>query len=346
MIHPEAKTKTYWDLSLSICTVAGALIIPLSVVFESTGMAVPIIATILITGMFIADLIINFNTSYPFQGKLIQNRRAVARRYLKGWFAIDLIAALPIGIILTIVGTPESAAVHLLRVLALVKLFRIGRTLQRLVGTNINPAILRLSLLVFWILLAAHIISCGWIYIAEPAPDLLPHLRYIQGFYWSITTLTTIGYGDLSPSKSDPVQMLYVILIEILGAGMYGLVIGNIANLLANIDVAKTQYKEKLDKVNTFLKYRNIPYQLQRKINDYYNYLWESRRGYDESSVLADLPAPLKESVSLFLNKDIIEKVPIFDAASEDLIKDIIMNMSPVVFTPDDYIEFVMGYAQ
>lgn len=338
MIHPEAKAKTYWDLSLTICTIVGALIIPLSVVFETTVKAVPIIATILITGIFIADIIINFNTSYPFQGKLIQNLRSIARRYLKGWFAIDLIAALPIGIILSIAGTPESAAVHLLRVLALVKLFRIGKTLQRLVGTNINPAILRLSLLVFWILLAAHIISCGWIYIAEPANDLLPRLRYIQGFYWSITTLTTIGYGDLSPSKSDPVQMLYVILIEILGAGMYGLVIGNIANLLANIDVAKTQYKEKLDKVNTFLKYRNIPYQLQRKINDYYNYLWESRRGYDESSVLADLPDPLKESVSLFLNKDIIEKVPIFDAASEDLIKDIIMNMSPVVFTPDDYI--------
>ena len=338
MIHPESKLKNYWDLSLFISTVVGAIIIPISAVFRTTAKGLPIIVTIIITVIYIADIVVNFNTSYPYQGKLIQNRNAIARRYLKGWFTIDLIAALPIGIVLSIVGTPESAAVNILRVLALLKLVRISKTMQRLAGTNVNPAILRLSLLVFWILLAAHIIACGWIYIAEPALDLPPLTRYIQAFYWSITTLTTIGYGDLSPSKSDPNQLLFVILIEILGAGMYGLVIGNIANLLANIDVAKTQFKEKLDKVNTFLKYRNIPFQLQKKINDYYNYLWESRRGYDESSVLADLPDPLKESVSLFLNKDIIEKVPIFDAASEDLIKDIIMNMTPVVFTPGDYI--------
>ena len=336
MIHPEAKAKTYWDLSLFICTILGALIIPLSVVFEATGRAIPVITTVIITGIFIVDIYINFNTSYPFQGKLIQNKRSIARRYLGGWFTLDIVAALPLGIILSIAGTGESGAIHLLRVLALIKLFRIGKTLQRLVGRNVNPAILRLSLLVFWILLAAHVISCGWVFIADDPQDLSPYVRYLQAFYWTITTLTTIGYGDIIPSH--PFQILYVILIEILGAGMYGLVIGNIANLLANIDVAKTQYKEKLDKVNTFLKYRNIPYQLQRKINDYYNYLWESRRGYDESSVLADLPDPLKESVSLFLNKDIIEKVPIFDAASEDLIKDLIMNMSPVVFTPDDYI--------
>ena len=125
-----------------------------------------------------------------------------------------------------------------------------------------------------------------------PDPDALkPIPRYIQAFYWTITTLTTIGYGDITPDGSS--QTIFVIIIELLGAGMYGLIIGNIANLIANIDVAKTQYKEKLEKINTFLKYRDIPPQMQRKINEYYNYLWESRRGYDESDVLQDLPMPI-----------------------------------------------------
>lgn len=336
MIHLESRTKVYWDLSVLVVTVGAAIIIPVSVVFGTTGKFLPILATIISTSVFIADIVINFNTSFHFQGKVIQNRRAIARRYLRGWFAIDLIAALPIGIVISVLVTGNDSSIHLLRVLALIKLFRVGKTLQRVGGTNVNPAILRLSLLVFWILLAAHIVSCGWIYIAADPEPMLPYERYIRAFYWTITTLTTIGYGDITPDGS--LQIVYVILIEILGAGMYGLVIGNIANLIANIDIAKTQYKEKLDKINTFLKYRNIPYNLQRKINDYYNYLWESRRGYNESAVLGDLPGPLKESVSLFLNKDIIEKVPIFEAASEDLIKEVIMNMEPVVFTPGDYI--------
>ena len=117
---------------------------------------------------------------------------------------------------------------------------------------------------------------------------------------------------------------------------MYGLIIGNIANLIANIDVAKTQYKERMEKINTFLNYRNIPGKLKKKINNYYSYLWDSRRGYNESSVLEDLPDPLKVSVALYLNKEIIEKVPIFEGASDEFIKEIIMNLTPVVYTPGD----------
>ena len=166
--------------------------------------------------------------------------------------------------------------------------------------------------------------------------NLGPGSRYLVSFYWTITTLTTIGYGDITPDGS--IQLVYVIIIELLGAGMYGLIIGNIANIVANIDIAKSQYREKLEKINTFLRYKGIPQQLQRKINDYYNYLWETRKGYNETSVLEDLPDPLKLSVSLFLNKEIIEKVPIFKGASDDLVTEIIINMKPVVYTPGDII--------
>ena len=336
MLHLESRFKRGWDLGVLATTIVTAIIIPFSVVFGTTGKPVPIIATALSTLVFIIDVVFSFNTSFNYQGKVIQRKKAIALRYLKGWFTVDLAAALPLGLILTLISTPEFGVINLIRVFALVKLFRVAKTMQQIGGTNINPAILRLFLLIFWILLAAHVVGCGWIFLTEAPEGATHYERYIRAFYWTITTLTTIGYGDITPDTST--QTLYVILIELLGAGMYGLVIGNIANLIANIDVAKTQYKEKLDKINTFLKYRNIPMAMQKKINNYYNYLWESRRGYDESSVLADLPGPLKESVSLYLNKEIIEKVPIFEAASMDLIKDVIMNMEPVVFTPGDYI--------
>jgi len=55
-------------------------------------------------------------------------------------------------------------------------------------------------------------------------------------------------------------------------AGMYGYVIGNVANLLANMDVAKTQFTEKMEKINTFMKFRNIPRDLQDRIHNYYAY--------------------------------------------------------------------------
>ncbi|MDC7242197.1 MAG: cyclic nucleotide-binding domain-containing protein, partial [Spirochaetales bacterium] len=159
---------------------------------------------------------------------------------------------------------------------------------------------------------------------------------YLRSFYWTVTTLTTIGYGDISPSTR--IETIFVIIVELIGAGMYGFIIGNIANIIANIDVAKSQYQEKMEKVSTFMRYKNIPADLKHKISDYYDYLWESRRGYDESSILEDLPKPLKTSISLFLNREIIQKVPIFQGTSEEFIKEVILNLEPVVFTPGDYV--------
>ncbi len=336
MIHPESRKKRTWDFYVLVISIFAAIEVPLSIVFLDEIKTLSFIGAILITLTFTVDIVLRFYTGYRSQGKIITDKKKVAETYLKGWFFVDLLAALPIGLLLFSLRLPNESFLHLFRLLVLLKLMRVRPTLQKIGGTSVNPAILRLFLLIFWILLAAHIVSCGWIFLNEYSPEMPLVSRYIESFYWTITTLTTIGYGDITPEGN--IQILYVIFIEILGAGMYGLVIGNIANLIANIDIAKTQFKEKLDKVNTFLKYRNIPSDMQKKINDYYNYLWESRRGYDETSVLEDLPAPLQESVALYLNKDIIEKVPIFKGASSELIKDIIMNMQPVVFTPGDNI--------
>lgn len=337
MIQPENKLKQGWDVIVLAAAISAAIVTPLSIIFHLTSFTLLNFFNGLFTMLFLVDIAVSFNTTFSLHGKIINDRKIITRKYLCGWFWPDVIAALPVGLLFFISGLLTAGGpLQLLRLNLLFKLPKASRTLRMAGGAGINPAILRLVLLVFWIFLAAHFISCSWILVSGNPDGLDPVSRYIRSFYWTITTLTTVGYGDITPSGNT--QTLFVVLIQLLGAGMYGLIIGNIANLLAHIDVAKSQYKEKLEKINTFLKYRNIPLSMQKKINNYYSYLWESRRGYDESSVLQDLPDHLKVSVSLYLNKEIIEKVPIFEGANEDFIKEIILNLTSMVFTPGDSI--------
>jgi hypothetical protein len=336
MIYPESKLKTAWDFFVLAVTVFATVEIPLFLVFSISSRPLSILTAWVIPAVFCADLAVRFNTGFHSLGKTITERQAVAARYLRGWFWLDLIAALPLALILDLVAPSTGALLLLLRLNPLLKLIHSGTTLYRIGGTRVNPAILRLVLLVFWVLLVAHLVSCGWILISGNPDDVALRPLYVRSFYWTITTLTTIGYGDITPQGE--VQTVFVIFIELLGAAMYGMVIGNIANLIANIDVAKTQYRERLDKINAFLHYRAIPHRLQRKINDYYRYLWESRRGYNEAEVLQDLPLALKTAVALQINRRIIERVPLFQTASEDLIREIVLNLTPVVFTPGDIV--------
>ena len=336
MFHPENKLRTSWDFFVLAVTVLGAIVIPLSVIFDFSSSTAASALLWVIPIVFIADILVRFNTGFHRLGKIVTRPSNVALRYLKSWFALDLLAALPLGLIVRAFVPEPGTLLVLLSLNPLLKLIHSGSALYRIGGTRVNPAILRLVLLVFWILLVAHLVSCAWIMISGNPENLQSAPLYIRAFYWTITTLTTIGYGDIVPT--EPAQTVFVIFIELLGAAMYGMIIGNIANLIANIDIAKSQYRDKLDKINAFLNYRNIPHDLQQKINDYYNYLWESRRGYDESAVIEDLPFALKTTVSLQINREIIEKVPLFQTAGEDLIREIVLNLTPVVFTPGDLI--------
>ena len=337
MILPDSKFRQLWDLLVLVIAVYSGITIPLIIIFNIFSDLFCDISGWIITAVFLGDIIVKFNTAVPGRGKLILNRKEIAKKYLSSWFIIDLFASVPMCFVSKFFTVGRlGKIVGILRLNRLLKLLRISKSLKRLAGSKINPAIFRLVLLVFWILMAAHTIACGWIMMTGNPEGFAPFDLYIRAFYWTTTTLTTIGYGDILPSNTN--QIIFVIIIEFIGAGMYGLIIGNIANLIANIDVAKAQHREKMEKLNTFLRYRDIPHDLSRKINSYFEYLWQTRRGYDESSVLAELPSSLKTWVSLFLNKDIIEKVPIFEGASDEFIKETIMNLVPVVYTPGDYI--------
>jgi len=314
------------------------LTIPVSISFYDEHIGYYQFAELIITILFFLDILFHFDRAVIKNRQLITNKKEVIITYLKGWFWVDLLAAFPFYLV---IGSADlwitGSWLVLFRLARMAKILRAIQTLQRLRNSNLfNPNIVRMVLLIFWILIIAHFVACGWVFIEGNHPEYTQLEQYIRALYWTITTISTVGYGDISPKNS--VQMVYAMFIELIGAGLYGFIIGNIASLIANIDAARVLHRERLEKINTFMQLRNIPSDLQKRVNDYYNYLWDSRKGYDESAVLHELPTSLKTSISIHLNKEMIEKVPLFRGASASLLREIILELEPLVFTPGDYV--------
>ena len=53
--------------------------------------------------------------------------------------------------------------------------------------------------------------------------------------YWSITTLATIGYGDITPCNE--LEMLFVSMSHILGSALFAYVVGGIATIAMTVIV-------------------------------------------------------------------------------------------------------------
>ncbi len=349
MIRQDNIYKRYFDALLLAFTLFAALEVPLHLALqypkagwrEMLGFLYPIIFTI--------DIIVTFFSAITVDGEEVTSRKKIAIHYLRSWFIVDLIAATPFDLIFSQGWLSElsNAARSLrlfspryIRILLMVQLVRLHHILPFLEKTRkkelFNPGLIRLFFTVFVVLIIAHWVACGWLAMGKIDAALDYQTNYLKALYWTITTITTIGYGDITPSTNG--QIIYTMFVQLTGAGMYGYIIGNLASMLANSDLARTQFRAKMEKIQTFMQYRDVPGDLQDSIRTYYDYLWNNRRGFDESAVLDELPSSLKVQVALHLNKDIIEKVPMFRGAPDEFIRQIVLNLKPVLYTPGDFI--------
>jgi len=185
--------------------------------------------------------------------------------------------------------------------------------------------------------MVAHWIACGWMVLGGVDHQTLNSAdKYSYAIYWAITTLTTVGYGDITPDTQ--LQRYYAIMVMIVGVGSYGYIIGNISSLLANMDVARASYRKKMEEVSAFLNYRSVPSELKTQVHEYYEHIWESRLGNDEAVILNEIPDPLRTDIALFMRSDLIKKVPFFTSADAALMRDLVMALQPRVYLPDTFL--------
>lgn len=302
-----------WDLLIGLLVTFEAVLLPADLVF------------VLPLPTYVFELGATLFLGVDFVVRLRGSGKQPSERML---LLCDLVAALPLGL------ATGSSLLHLLRLL---KLARVVSLIQGWRKRQVLPGnLLRLIFFCYGLLLVAHWISCGWAALRTTPDGMTGWTRYLQAVYWCIQTLATVGYGDVTPQNN--VQMLYTIGAMLLGVGVYAYLIGNIATLLTQIDPIRTRYREQLDQMVAFMHYRRLPHPLQERIRHYLDYRWQQRLGYEESTLVALLPPSLQAEVTLHLKRDLIEKVPLFQGANEAFIREVALEMQPVVYLPGDVI--------
>ncbi len=302
----------------------------------------------IINAIYALDILYCFNQAVKRGHKTYADRRSIARLYLRGWFTADVIAAIPFAFLASLAfgGEPEAGQVGAIldvfmaaKLLKIVKIGKVSAIFNDIrASLSINPALMRLVTFAFWFVTAVHLMACGWCLIGASEVQRPVKDQYIRALYWCVTTIATIGYGDYSPSHESNLQILYTVVVMIFGVGMYGYIIGNIASLIANLDVARANYQKKMEEVNEFLRNKRIPARLQTRVRDYYAYLWETRKSITTTSPTADLPPSLSMDLLLFLNRPLLEKVELFRSSSDAFIREVVQLLQAMVFLPEDYL--------
>jgi voltage-gated potassium channel len=301
----------------------------------------------IISVVYLLDIPYTFNQAVKKGLVVYSDRRSIARMYLRGWFAVDVISGLPLAWMFSFFSgaSPESpvgvvlgivVATKILKMAKISKVSAIFRDIRE--SLSVNPSLMRLVTFAFWFVTVVHLMACGWVLIGAAEAERSHFDQYLRGVYWCVTTIATIGYGDYVPNHNSNLQIIYTIGVMVFGVGMYGYIIGNVATLIANLDTARAAYQEKMEEINDFLRTKRVPAALQTRVRDYYSYLWETQKSVTTVSITEELPHTIAMEILLFLNRTILSKVSLFRNANEIFIREIVQLLRPIVFLPGDYI--------
>lgn len=65
---------------------------------------------------------------------------------------------------------------------------------------------------------------------------------YIHAFYFTVTTMTTVGYGDMSANTS--LERIFCILLMVLGVIVFTFISGALASVLSSFDTTNAAQQE------------------------------------------------------------------------------------------------------
>ncbi|MCZ4695040.1 hypothetical protein DWB61_09175 [Ancylomarina euxinus] len=329
IIKPRySKFDTAWRILVILTVLVQATLLPLDFLFELRFQRWYDMLDLVITVIYLLDFGENMHRYKRIQKHAVY-KDIYWDTYSSGKFFIsDVLAILPYAFLFS------HPAFQFLRMFKWVKVLRTMHFFQ--IRNIRNTTRSSLWFLLIGTFLVAHWFSCIWLRIHGFEADISHLDNYIKALYYIVTTLTSVGYGDIVPNGNA--EMLFNILLQLTGVGLIAFLVGSVVGLFTKRNPAEQRFTENMEKLRALIHYHDIPSELEKRISDYFTYEWKQKLGYDESELMESLPFGLKNDLQLEFKNRTIKHISIFEGVDEKFVREIALYLTPIVLTPGDYL--------
>uniref|UniRef100_A0A3Q0SZX6 Potassium voltage-gated channel subfamily H member 7 n=1 Tax=Amphilophus citrinellus TaxID=61819 RepID=A0A3Q0SZX6_AMPCI len=364
--------KAVWDWLILLLVIYTAILTPYSAAFllndqeeqkrrECGYSCNPLnVVDLIVDIMFIIDILINFRTTYVNQNEEVVSHPAkIAIHYFKGWFLIDMVAAIPFDLLIFGSGSDETTTlIGLLKTARLLRLVRVARKLDRY--SEYGAAVLMLLMCIF--ALIAHWLACIWYAIGNVEKPYLEHRigwldnlgvsigkrynysdpnsgpsikdKYVTALYFTFSSLTSVGFGNVSPNTNS--EKVFSICVMLIGSLMYASIFGNVSAIIQRLYSGTARYHAQMLRVKEFIRFHQIPNPLRQRLEEYFQHSWTYTNGIDMNTVLKGFPECLQADICLHLNRNLLDTCKAFQGATKGCLRALAMRFNSAHVPPGD----------
>lgn len=152
-------------------------------------------------------------------------------KYVTSFYGIiDLLAILPVYLSFFIVNTQLLSVIRALRLLRVIRILKLGRYLAEaeFLRESLKASAAKIQIFLFTVLTIVLVMGTLMFVIEGPEHGFT---SIPVGMYWAIVTLTTVGFGDITPST--PLGQLMASLIMLLGYAIIAVPTGIVSSEMA-----------------------------------------------------------------------------------------------------------------
>ena len=331
------------------------------------------IILVIIDIFYIIDIIINFFRAYQnFDENLVRKSKIIFMHYIKTWFIIDLIQAIPYFLLISFLEHIKKGNINnylntftnsshtidekfyllfLIKLIKVYKMFNYNSTIAYLTELFSQNEFLDdyggFIAIIFLTLCILNLSTCLFIFLGRNSyPGWIIKLNiqdesylniYLTSVYFVIVTITTVGYGDITGNSiSEIVFQLFLLMV---GTIAYSFIISYISNYIVKNNQKSMTFEKNLEILQEIK--RHHPNMNETIYNDVLRNLRNEQlyEKKDKHILLDCLPYSLKNKLIIEMYRSIIKFFVFFkDIDNSDFIVKVVTSLKPLVSIKGDIV--------